>query len=77
MLPGTDLSTGDTVTARCQTQGARTTNGEDGDAVDDRNPGLFESTRWYGVVWPDGQFGYLSEVWINASDRGGLGLPSC
>jgi hypothetical protein len=77
MLAGTEVGTGAVLTATCQTFGARTTNGNDGSAVDDANPELFSSTRWYGVRWSDGRFGYISEVWINAADRGGLGLPGC
>jgi hypothetical protein len=64
-------------TAECQTRGERTTNGNDHDGADDRNPGLFESTRYYGVRLDDKQFGYVSEVWVRAGDRGGLGLPNC
>ena len=45
--------------------------------IDDGNPGLFESTRWYGIQLPDGRFGYISEVWIRDADRGGLDLPHC
>jgi hypothetical protein len=63
--------------ATCQLQGERTTNGNDSDPSDDANPERFESTRYYGVRLADGTFGYVSEVWIRAADRGGLGLPNC
>ena len=76
-LPGTDMGTGARITAICQTTGARTTNGQDNSAVDDANPELYTTTRWYGIRWSDGRFGYLSEAWIAASDRGGLGLRQC
>lgn len=76
-LPNTDVSTGAQLTAICQIQGERITNGEDGDSIDDSNPGLRESMLWYGVRWADGRFGYISEIWINESNRGGLGLPGC
>jgi hypothetical protein len=36
----------------CSTTGARTTNGNDHDAVDDANPELHGSTRWYGIRPP-------------------------
>ncbi len=49
----------------------------DTSAADDANPERFESTRYYGVRLGDGTFGYVSEVWVRAADRGGLGLPSC
>ena len=77
MLPGTEVGTGAQLTAVCQVQGDRTTNGQDNSSIDDHNPGLYSSPRWYGIRWSDGRFGYLSEVWINGSDRGGLGLPTC
>ncbi len=77
MLAGTEVTTGATLTARCQLDGDRTTNGQDNSTVDDTNPGLFTSMRWYGIIWPGGRFGYISEVWIDPADRGGLGLPTC
>jgi hypothetical protein len=77
-INGTERSTGGTYDAAiCQTSGERTTNGNDHDASDDGNPERFESTRYYGVQLSNGIFGYVSEVWIRAADRGGLGLPHC
>jgi hypothetical protein len=77
MLAGTDMGSGAHITAVCQSTGDRTTNGIDGNAIDDANPGLFESTRWYGIRWSDGRLGYISEVWVEPGYRGGLGLPAC
>jgi len=77
-IGGTERGSGGTYDAAvCQTQGERTTNGSDASAADDANPELFTSTRYYGVRLGDGTFGYVSEVWIRAADRGGLGLPGC
>jgi hypothetical protein len=77
-INGTERSSGGTYDAAvCQTTGERTTNGNDGNANDDANPERFESTRYYGVRLGDGTYGYVSEVWIRAADRGGLGLPGC
>jgi hypothetical protein len=76
-LSGTDMGSGNTITAECTVLGDRTTNGQDNSSVDDGNPGLYSSTRWYGIRWGDGRFGYISEVWIATSGRGGLGLRSC
>jgi surface antigen len=77
-IAGTERSSGGTyVNAVCQRQGDRTTNGNDGNTNDDGNPGLFTSARWYGIRLGDGSLGYISEAWIQASQRGGLGLPSC
>ncbi len=77
MLAGTEVGTGVQLTAVCQAQGDRTTNGQNNSSVDDHNPGLYESRLWYGVRWADGRFGYVSEVWIQPGDRGGLGLHGC
>ncbi len=77
-IVGTERRTGQTYDkAICQTTGERTTNGNDGSSVDDRNPGLFTSTRYYKVKLSNGKAGFVSEVWINKKDRGGLGLPKC
>jgi hypothetical protein len=53
-----------------------TTNGNNSDPSDDSNPGLFTSTRWYGVRLGNGALGFISKVWIDPSRRG-LGLPGC
>jgi hypothetical protein len=75
---GTERGSGQTYDAAvCQTFGERTTNGHDTDPSDDANPLRFESTRYYGVRLGDGTFGFVSEVWIRAADRGGSGLPGC
>jgi transcriptional regulator with XRE-family HTH domain len=74
---GPEYRTSDHLTVSCQIAGDRTTNGDDSTTVDDANPGLYSSTLWYGVPLPDGGLGYLSEVWLAAAYRGGLGLPKC
>lgn len=76
-LLGTDVGSGAVLTAECTVLGDRTTNGQDNSTIDDGNPGLYSSTRWYGIRWGDGRFGYISEVWIAAQYRGGLGLRAC
>jgi hypothetical protein len=77
-IAGTERWSGGTYdAATCQTTGERTTNGNDHDPADDSNPERFESSRYYGVTLTNGTFGYVSEVWIRAADRGGLGLPAC
>ena len=78
VIYGTERSSGQTYDAAvCQTFGERTTNGHDTNPSDDANPERFESTRYYGVRLANGTFGYVSEVWIRADYRGGLGLPGC
>lgn len=76
-LSGTDVGSGAVLTAECTVFGDRTTNGQDGSTIDDGNPGLYSSTRWYGIRWGDTRFGYISEVWITAGNRGGMGLRNC
>ncbi len=76
-LSGTDMGSGAVITAEYTVIGNRTTNGQDNSTIDDGNPGLYTSTRWYGIRWGDGRFGYISEVWIRADFRGGLGLRNC
>ena len=77
MLAGTEVRTGAQITAVCQVQGDRTTNGQDNSSIDDSNPGLFTTTLWYGIRWSDGRFGYISSAWVQPGQRDGLGLPRC
>jgi surface antigen len=77
-VANTDRKSGETYdTAVCTTIGERITNGQDNSTVDDNNPGLYTSSRWYGVRLADGTTGFVSEVWVQAADHGGLGLPPC
>lgn len=77
-LENTDMKTGVAVNAVCQTLAPEaTTNGDNTTPADDANPELATSNLWYGIRWPDGRFGYLSEVWIHPDFRGGLDLPQC
>lgn len=69
-------SSGDRLQVVCRVQGSRVTNGVDGDSTDDGNPGLVDSTLWYGVRH-GGEIVFASEVWIERQYRGGLGLPEC
>lgn len=77
VLPGAVYQTGDDLKVVCQTSGDRLTNGNDSAPDDDRNPGLFESKRWYGVRTDLGRFAYFNEIWAEPKARGGLGLPQC
>ena len=76
-LPGTDLASGDTVKAVCQLQGALMTNANVQSPGVKNNPNVAASALWYGIRWPDGRRGYLSEVYVASTYRGGLGLPPC
>lgn len=77
MIEGTMVGSGASMLATCQTHGSRMTNGQDNSSVDDANPGLYTSNLWYGVRWPDGRLGFISEIFIRTDHRGGLGLPGC
>ncbi|MDX8149520.1 hypothetical protein SK854_45875 [Lentzea sp. BCCO 10_0061] len=76
-IPGTEFGSGRTLRAVCQVIGAELTNGDRTEPSDDNNPGLFTSNRWYRIQWNASTSGYLSEVWLRSSDRGGAGLPMC
>jgi hypothetical protein len=47
------------------------------DANLNKNTNKASSTLYYRGVFPDGRTGYISEVRVVASSRGGLGLPKC
>jgi hypothetical protein len=77
-IPGTHRETGQTFrSAVCRQEGERVTNGQDDSRNDDKNPGLFESSWYYGVRLNPETFGYINEVWVAPKDRGDLGLPNC
>jgi hypothetical protein len=78
-VKGSQRRTGDRYDAAvCQVfNGPYDTNGNDTTAADDKNPGLAKSYRYYGVLLADGRFGFTSAVWVEKSERGGLGLPRC
>lgn len=77
MVPGTDMWSGYQLTVRCWGNGAWMTNENLSDSRDDNNPYKWSSTLWYMGVWPDGREGWISEIYIVAENRGGMGLPSC
>jgi hypothetical protein len=79
-VAGTERHTGGTLPPPvCQAQGDLVTNGSLSDPSDDHNPALVTSTRWYGVPGPHTptDLDYINEVWVQPSERGGLGLPTC
>ncbi|MFD9737586.1 hypothetical protein [Umezawaea sp. NPDC059074] len=76
-LDGTDLGTGDTITAVCHLQGDLLTNADVSSPGIKQNPNVAASALWYEVIWPDGRRGYISEVYLAPAYRGGLTLPPC
>jgi hypothetical protein len=74
---GTEIRTGSVVKPSCWTTGDRVTNGDDSDPSDDTNSILYESQIWYLVAAQNGRAGYISEAWIEPSQRGTDLLPRC
>jgi murein DD-endopeptidase MepM/ murein hydrolase activator NlpD len=77
MVAGTEMNSGARVTLTCWTEGVRTTNGQDGNSIDDSNPNLYESHIWFTARHANGSTGWISEVWIQREHRGTGGLPRC
>lgn len=76
-LPGTEMKSGTVLSASCQTQGAEMFNYNVDLPESAQNPHHVKSALWYVVEWPSGVKGYISEVYLEAQYRGGLGLPPC
>ncbi|MDX3639703.1 helix-turn-helix domain-containing protein [Streptomyces sp. MB09-02B] len=76
-LSGTGMWSGTKLVATCWIHGERLTNQDASSAGIERNTHGVTSNRWYRADWPDGRSGYLSEVYVAADDRGGLGLRPC
>jgi hypothetical protein len=77
MIPNTEMSSGIALAAVCQTKGQYMTNADEASEGINENPGVARSDRWYGVQQRDGSVGLISEIYVRAEDRGGLGLPDC
>jgi hypothetical protein len=78
VLQGVELRTGNKIDVVCQTEGQKTTNGDNTTRADDKNPQLVKNDPiWYGVRTTAGRLVYFSEVWAHPRDRGGLGLTDC
>ncbi len=76
-LSDTDMWSGAKLVATCWTRGERLTNQDASSEGIQRNKNRVTSDLWYRTEWPDGRSGYLSEVYVVASDRGTLGLRKC
>jgi hypothetical protein len=76
-LPDTESFSGAVLRAVCQMTGDVITNADLGSPGIENNPYAYTSNRWYGIVWPDGRWGLISEAYLEPGDRGGLGLPLC
>lgn len=76
-IPGTDVWSGATFEAVCQLTGEVITNADLTSTSIGQNPNAAVSEVWLGALAPDGRVGYISEVYLAPSYRGGLGLPPC
>lgn len=76
-LEGTDVESGDVLQVACQLQGELLTNADVSSPGVETNPNVAGSALWYGVIWRDGRRGFISEVYVGPTYRGGLGLPPC
>ncbi|MCZ7379736.1 hypothetical protein [Micromonospora sp. WMMC250] len=77
MVAGTEVWSGAKLVARCWKRGEAVTNRDLTSAGIDQNPAGVRSDLWYEIVLHDGRAGYLAEVYIAPSQRGGMGLPEC
>lgn len=76
-VTGTEVASGAMLVAVCQIQGIEMFNYNLDSSESKQNPNRTDSMIWYKATFPDGRSGYISEVYIVASDRGGKGLPKC
>ena len=76
-LPGTEMASGVLLVAICHADGIMMYNYNLDAPESKTNPNRAESALWYQVVLPDGRVGFLSEVYVAASDRGGKRLAIC
>lgn len=76
-VEGTELESGAALVALCYVHGTEMFNYNLDSSESKTNPHRARSTLWYKAVFPDGRSGYISEVYIAPSDRGGVGLPIC
>jgi hypothetical protein len=74
---GTEVASGAMLVAVCHVTGTEMFNYNLDSSESKVNPNRADSTLWYKAVWPDGRSGYIAEVYIVPSDRGGMGLPVC
>lgn len=75
-VDGTDMRSGALLPVTCQIDGDQRYN-YNVDVNLGKNPNKVSSTLYYRGIFPNGRAGYISEVRVVASSRGGLGLPKC
>ena len=63
--------------ATCTVHGTEMTNENTHSPGIAHNKNGILSALWYRCILPNGKSGYISEVYIAPTYRGGLGLPAC
>jgi hypothetical protein len=76
-ISGTQRDTGGQYLATCFVLGEGMTNMNVTARGANRNPARVSSDLWYGVPVHDRSLGYVSEAYLIAEHRGGLGLRRC
>jgi hypothetical protein len=76
-VSGTEVGSGAMLVAVCYVHGSEMFNYNLDASESTTNPNRVASRLWYRAVFPNGRAGYISEVYIQHADRGGLGLPTC
>jgi hypothetical protein len=76
-IRGTEMWSGQVLQALCQKSGTVMTNEDLASPGIMRNPGGITSSLWYRAETSNGVIGYISEVYLAPSSRGGLKLPPC
>ena len=76
-VDGTDLKSGDNLETTCYVHGEKMYNYSLDSQASANNPNKFQSDLWYQARHSNGKTGYISEVYIEKSYRGGQNLPMC
>ena len=72
-VPGTEMQSGAVLAVTCFIHGPEMVNYNLDAPEAARNPNRAVSRIWYWASFPDGRSGYLSEIYVEARYRGGLG----
>jgi hypothetical protein len=76
-IPGTQVNSSAMLVAVCYRYSTQMYNYNLDSSASQNNPYRARSRLWYKVAFPGRSQGYISEVYIVAADRGGMGLPRC
>ncbi|OLZ51151.1 hypothetical protein BS329_18090 [Amycolatopsis coloradensis] len=76
-IDGTEFWSGAVLAVRCYARGTLMHNFDLTQSGARQNPDAVESDIWYRTAMPDGRTGWLSEIYVEPANRGGMGLPVC